>query len=69
MANGKSVSFQAVMEKLETIEKRLQRVEEKVSSEVELELVARKIAQETAEMKTKGRKYFTEEQVRKKHGF
>ena len=36
---------------------------------VELELVARKIAKEEAEMKSKGLKYLSEEQVKHKYGF
>ncbi|HZX19555.1 MAG TPA: hypothetical protein VFF13_00910 [archaeon] len=39
------------------------------SSESELDLVAKKITKEEAEMKAKGRKYLTEAQVARKYGF
>ena len=72
MANGKSVSLQKVMRKIESLESRVKRMEKKIvgsNAEAELELVARKIAKEDAEMKAKGKKYLSEEQVKQKYGF
>ena len=37
--------------------------------DIEMELVARKIRQEKAEIKRKGLKYVSEQEVRKKYGF
>lgn len=42
---------------------------QKISKERELELVALKIKQQVAEMKAKGLKYETWEEVKKKYGF
>ena len=75
MANGRTQVMQKVLKKIESLENRMERMEKTISlnkniaSEVELEFVARKIAKEEAEMKSKGKKYLTEEQVRKKYGF
>jgi len=72
MANEKSVSLQKVMKKIEGLESRVKRMEKKFSEtsvDSELDLVARKIAIEDAEMRAKGRKYLTEAQVKQKYGF
>tara|TARA_Y100000310_G_C19971349_1_gene485623 strand:- start:113 stop:319 length:207 start_codon:yes stop_codon:yes gene_type:complete len=67
MANGKT-SLHAVMEKLDRIDKRLKKVEQNISSEVELEQVARKIAEEEKNMKRARKRYVTEAQVKKQYG-
>ncbi len=73
MSNGKSVSLQKVLKKVEDLENRVKKMEKEISSsstqEDELDLVARKIIKEEAEMKAKGKKYLTEGQVKKKYGF
>lgn len=75
MGNGKTVSLQIAMKKIESLESRVKRMEKRLFSEngsnsgPELDLVARKIGKEEAKMKAKGKKYLTEEQVRQKYGF
>ncbi|MFH0969921.1 MAG: hypothetical protein V1776_00455 [Candidatus Diapherotrites archaeon] len=46
-----------------------QQLTKKISKERELELVALKIKQQVAEMKAKGLKYETWEEVKKRYGF
>ena len=41
----------------------------KSPKDLEMELVALKIAKEEAEMKAKGQRYLTEKEVKKKYGF
>jgi len=72
VANVESVSLQRVMAKIERLENRVKRMEKiffESSGGSEMDLVARKIASEDAEMKAKGRKYLTEVQVKQKYGF
>lgn len=74
MGNSKSVSLQSVIKKIENLESRVKRVEKKISVEAdnfddELELVSKKILKEDAKMRSSGKKYLTEEQVKRKYGF
>ena len=75
MGNGKTVSLQVAMKKIESLENRVKRMEKRLfsanhrTSDSELDLVGKKIAKEEAEMKAKGRKYLTEAQVKQKFGF